>query len=208
MKRGSHSVFPIISRHPFIVSAWLHVSQEETVEGLALVRGVRCVPFTADVCRRGRRRALWNPMHGKGIEASFVRKNKSRCSNIYHIWNRAGFCRPGQSRWHCICSFPSVCRIIRRMASNTSKQGATMTRYYCKYCGQAFPTISSLTSGKCMRHPDGPCEGRHALYEGSEKSRYTCKYCGQAFPTISSLTSGKCMRHPDGSCKGRHSPAL
>ena len=103
---------------------------------------------------------------------------------------------------------PSICRMIRRMASNTSKQGATMTHYYCKYCGQKFPTISSLTSGKCMRHPEGPCEGRHALYEGSEKSRYTCKYCGQAFPTISSLTSGKCMRHPDGSCKGRHFPAL
>ena len=55
MKRGSHSSFPIISRHPFIVSAWLHVSQEETVEGLALVRGVRsihggCLPPWATTC--------------------------------------------------------------------------------------------------------------------------------------------------------------
>ena len=49
-KRGSHSRFPIISRHPFIVSAWLPVSQEEIVEGLALVRGMRCAPFTADLC--------------------------------------------------------------------------------------------------------------------------------------------------------------
>ena len=43
-----------------------------------------------------------------------------------------------------------------------------MTHYYCKYCGQKFPTISSLTSGKCIKHPDGAYEGRHALYEGSE----------------------------------------
>ena len=83
-----------------------------------------------------------------------------------------------------------------------------MTHYYCKYCGQKFPTISSLTSGSCMRHPDGAYKGRHALYEGSEKSQYVCKYCGQKFSTISSLTSGSCMRHPDGAYKGKHSPAL
>lgn len=83
-----------------------------------------------------------------------------------------------------------------------------MTHYYCKYCGQKFPTISSLTSATCVRHPDGAHKGRHALYEGSEKSQYACKYCGQKFSTISSLTSGSCMRHPDGAYKGKHSPAL
>lgn len=37
-----------------------------------------------------------------------------------------------------------------------------MTHYYCKYCGQKFPTISSLTSGKCIKHPDGSYKGKHS----------------------------------------------
>lgn len=57
---------------------------------------------------------------------------------------------------------PSICRMIRRMTSGKSKQGATMTHYYCKYCGQKFPTISSLTSGKCIKHPDGAYKGKHS----------------------------------------------
>ena len=83
-----------------------------------------------------------------------------------------------------------------------------MANSYCKYCGQKYSSISSLTAGKCPRHPNGFAKGRHELYEGSEKTRYTCKYCGQTYSTISSLTAGKCPRHPNGFAKGNHSPAL
>lgn len=81
-----------------------------------------------------------------------------------------------------------------------------MGKVYCEYCGTSYPSISSLTTGNCPRHPDG--RGRHKLYEGSEKTKYTCKYCGTSYPSISSLTTGRCHRHPNGSGKGRHSPAL
>jgi hypothetical protein len=50
-----------------------------------------------------------------------------------------------------------------------------MANFYCEYCGQKFSSVSSLTVGNCMRHPNGTCKGRHKLYEGSEKSKYTCK---------------------------------
>ena len=83
-----------------------------------------------------------------------------------------------------------------------------MPDFYCKYCGREASSVSSLTSGTCQRHPDGPNKGKHALYEGSEKSRYTCKNCGRDASTLSSLTSGTCQRHPDGANKGKHQPAL
>jgi len=83
-----------------------------------------------------------------------------------------------------------------------------MSNYYCKYCGNKASTVSSLTNGYCVRHPDGPNKGRHELYEGDEQSHYTCKNCGQQFSSISSLTNGFCMRHPEGTNKGRHEPAL
>ena len=83
-----------------------------------------------------------------------------------------------------------------------------MSNYYCKYCGTKASTVSSLTAGFCQRHPDGPCRGKHALYEGAEKSQYTCKYCGVKAPSMSSLTAGLCQRHPDGASKGKHAPAL
>ncbi len=83
-----------------------------------------------------------------------------------------------------------------------------MPNYYCKYCGQRYPSISSLTAGNCQRHPDGQYKGKHALYEGDEKSQYVCKYCGSKYPSLSSLTAGNCQRHPDGQYKGKHSPAL
>ncbi len=83
-----------------------------------------------------------------------------------------------------------------------------MANYYCKYCGLRFSSVQSLTAGRCNRHPDGPCQGRHALYQGSEKSQYTCKYCGLKYSSIQSLTAGRCNRHPDGPFKGRHAPAL
>ena len=81
-------------------------------------------------------------------------------------------------------------------------------KFYCEYCGQAFSTVSSLTSYSCNRHPDGHHKGNHKLYEGGEKSQYICKYCGQKFGTISSMTANSCNKHPDGNYKGSHSPAL
>jgi len=83
-----------------------------------------------------------------------------------------------------------------------------MERYYCKYCGQEYNSIRSLTAASCSRHPAGPGRGKHAPYEGSEKTEYTCKYCGQRYSSIRSLTSASCPRHPNGSCQGKHSPAL
>jgi len=83
-----------------------------------------------------------------------------------------------------------------------------MATYYCKYCGAKASSVSSLTAGSCQRHPDGPCRGKHALYEGDEKTQYTCKFCGQKSSSISSLTAGLCQRHPEGACKGKHAPLL
>ncbi len=85
---------------------------------------------------------------------------------------------------------------------------ADKPHYYCEYCGQKFSSVSSLTSGRCQRHPDGAFKGRHKLYEGAEKDKYTCKYCGAQSSSLSSLTSGYCQRHPNGYFKGRHVPAL
>lgn len=81
-------------------------------------------------------------------------------------------------------------------------------KYYCKYCGKEYNSVSYLTANSCMRHPDGPGKGKHALYEGSEKSKYTCKYCGKEYNTISYMTANKCLRHPKGTFKGNHEPAL
>ena len=81
-----------------------------------------------------------------------------------------------------------------------------MANYYCKYCGVKQSSISSLTGGNCLRHPDG--KGKHVLYEGEEKKEYVCKYCGVKHSSISSLTVGSCLRHPNGKGKGRHCPAL
>ena len=85
---------------------------------------------------------------------------------------------------------------------------ATKPPFYCKYCGHKASSVASLTASMCIRHPDGPHKGRHALYEGSEKEKYTCKYCGKQFSSISSLTASKCIRHPEGPHKGNHVPAL
>ena len=80
--------------------------------------------------------------------------------------------------------------------------------FYCKYCGHKASSVASLTASMCIRHPDGPHKGRHALYEGSEKEKYTCKYCGKQFSSIASLSVSKCIRHPDGLHTGNHVPAL
>ena len=87
-------------------------------------------------------------------------------------------------------------------------QAKKPSAFYCKYCGRKASSVASLTASMCIRHPDGPHKGRHALYEGSEKERYTCKYCGKQFASIASLTASKCIRHPDGPHKGTHVPAL
>lgn len=83
-----------------------------------------------------------------------------------------------------------------------------MANFYCEYCGQKYSSVSSLTANSCSRHPNGPCKGKHKLYEGSEKSQYVCKYCGQKYSSLSSLTGISCYRHPDGPNKGKHAPAL
>ena len=80
--------------------------------------------------------------------------------------------------------------------------------FYCKYCGHKATSVASLTASACIRHPDGPHKGRHALYEGSEKESYTCKYCGHKASSIASLTASACIRHPNGPHKGKHEPAL
>lgn len=75
--------------------------------------------------------------------------------------------------------------------------------YYCKWCGNKYSTVSSLTSNVCPRNPQKG--GRHSLYEGTEKKQYVCKYCGNKYSTITSLTANVCPRNPN---KGRHEPAL
>ena len=83
-----------------------------------------------------------------------------------------------------------------------------MPNYYCKNCGGKYPTVSSLTSSYCPRHPEGANKGKHELYQGNEKNQYCCQYCGVNYPTIQSMTANFCPRHPKGANKGKHAPAL
>ncbi|MGN0866643.1 MAG: hypothetical protein ACI4SG_03065 [Oligosphaeraceae bacterium] len=83
-----------------------------------------------------------------------------------------------------------------------------MANFYCRYCGEKFLSISSLTGQCCPRHPAGTNKGKHALYEGAEKSQYFCKHCGAKFSSLRYLTGQCCPRHPAGTNKGRHEPAL
>lgn len=76
-----------------------------------------------------------------------------------------------------------------------------MAKFYCKWCGQTNPSVSSLTAGSCSKNPDSK---KHELYEGSEKSKYTCKCCGQTNPSLASLTAGSCSKSPT----KKHQPAL
>ena len=77
-----------------------------------------------------------------------------------------------------------------------------MANFYCKWCGQKYSSVSSLTNGFCSKNPNGK---KHELYEGSEKAQYTCKYCGQKYSSLSSLTNGFCSKNPNGK---KHEPAL
>ena len=83
-----------------------------------------------------------------------------------------------------------------------------MANFYCEYCGAKFPSIQSLTSSYCQRHPNGQNKGKHKPYVGDEKSEYFCKYCGTKFPSIQSMTNSYCQKHPNGQNKGKHAPAL
>ena len=83
-----------------------------------------------------------------------------------------------------------------------------MEVFYCKYCGQQYNSVRTMTGMRCLRHPDGPNKGNHAPYEGTDKSRYTCRYCGQQYSSIRTMTDMKCLRHPNGPNKGNHEPAL
>ena len=98
--------------------------------------------------------------------------------------------------------------VVVCMATLTFAQAKKPPAFYCKYCGHKASSVASLTASACIRHPNGPHKGRHALYEGSEKEKYTCKYCGKQFTSIASLTASKCIRHPAGPHKGNHVPAL
>lgn len=83
-----------------------------------------------------------------------------------------------------------------------------MAKFYCKYCGNSFSDVRTLTAFMCPHHPNGPGKGKHVLYQGGEKEEYTCEYCGQRFRNFHTLVSFTCPRHPNGPGKGKHSPAL
>jgi DNA-directed RNA polymerase subunit RPC12/RpoP len=74
-------------------------------------------------------------------------------------------------------------------------------KYYCKWCGQSFSSVSALANMSCSKNQEGK---RHELYEGDEKSQYVCKHCGQKFSSLSALCNMSCSKSPH----GKHSPAL
>lgn len=98
--------------------------------------------------------------------------------------------------------------VVAALAAEIAAGAGAQRWVYCKYCGHKAVDVRSLTGSACQRHPAGPGQGRHALYEGSEKCEYTCKWCGKRAVDIGSLTSSKCMHHPNGPGAGRHEPAL
>ena len=108
----------------------------------------------------------------------------------------------------CITKKAIVVALMVWSACFALAQAKKPTAFYCKYCGHKASSVSSLTASLCMRHPNDPGKGKHALYEGSEKEQYMCKYCGRKATSISSLTASKCIRHPNGPAKGNHEPAL
>jgi len=75
-----------------------------------------------------------------------------------------------------------------------------MANCYCKFCGQKFGSVVSLSNSSCFKSPSK----RHELYEGSEKSQYTCKYCGIKFSSLVGMANSACRK----SQHGRHEPAL
>jgi hypothetical protein len=76
-------------------------------------------------------------------------------------------------------------------------------KFYCKYCGIAFPDVRTLIINTCQRNPEG--SRKHVLYEGSEKPQYTCKFCGQTYRTIGDMSVNTCQKKPG---TRRHEPVL
>lgn len=109
-----------------------------------------------------------------------------------------------ERRWCKMKNFMCVMFAVMTLALLAASQKF----FYCKYCGRKATSVQSLTSSSCLRHPNGPSKGRHALYEGAEKTSYQCKFCGKKSTDIQSLTASKCLRHPNGVAKGNHEPAL
>ena len=67
-----------------------------------------------------------------------------------------------------------------------------MGKVYCKYCGNGFPSVQTLTSGSCIESPTK----KHVLYEGTEKAKYSCKFCGQSNSSMHTLCAGHCNKSP------------
>ena len=106
----------------------------------------------------------------------------------------------------CVSLFPTPKG--QNITNKQTERNTTMAKFFCKYCGNSFPNVRTLTAFTCPHHPNGPGKGKHVLYQGGEKEEYTCEYCGQRFRNFHTLVTFTCPRHPDGPGKGKHSPAL
>jgi len=89
---------------------------------------------------------------------------------------------------------------IQQKQQTMRQQQTTQQNYYCKWCGNRYSSIKTLTNGSCPRSPTK----KHELYEGSEKTQYTCKYCGNKYSSLKILTNGSCPKSPT----KYHHPAL
>ncbi len=67
-------------------------------------------------------------------------------------------------------------------------------KYYCKWCGDYYSSIKSLTVNRCRKNPSSEY---HEPYEGSEKPKYYCKWCGDYYSSIKSLTVNRCRKNPN-----------
>jgi transcription elongation factor Elf1 len=93
-------------------------------------------------------------------------------------------------------------RNIESPQREKTTEGVDMAeKFYCKWCGQSYSSVATLTATSCSRNPEGK---KHELYEGSEKSQYTCKYCGQKYSSLSTLTATSCSKSPH----KKHHPAM
>lgn len=75
-------------------------------------------------------------------------------------------------------------------------------KYYCKWCGNSYPSVKSLVNFLCTVNPNGK---HHELYEGGEKAKYECKWCGYSNSSFKSLVNFSCTKNPNGK---HHEPAL
>lgn len=94
-----------------------------------------------------------------------------------------------------------VTSVIPTIKSNPVSEKSTSPkskRYFCKYCGAHYPSLSTLTINQCKNSPTG----KHGLFEGEEMKRYFCKCCGIVYPSIGTLTTNQCKN----SRSGKHQP--